>query len=242
MIIGKSSARVDITEFGTSRLPASEILAQLLARSSRDVNVDPAAFTESDTLERRLRSLHSHSLLYRRDTGIDGLYLGFPFLLMHDPRANTKPRIAPVLLWPVRINPEVGNRGHVTLGFGRDHGGDRDPDQVILNPAFEGLMGFEGARRWQEAADDLLSRASISVADAMDAFGTLAASRGDTLSCSRERTSKSPLQTGTRSFGRPVSSGFHGTGHCEGPGSSQRTAACRDRTGNGTAPGRATKR
>jgi hypothetical protein len=70
----------------------------------------------------------------------------------------------------------------VTLGFGRDHRGDRDPDQVILNPAFEGLMGFDGARRWQDAADELLSHASISVADAMDAFGTLAASRGAALS------------------------------------------------------------
>ena len=42
-------------------------------------------------------------------------------------------------------------------------------------------MGFEGASRWQEAANELLSRASISVADAMDAFGTLAVSRGAAL-------------------------------------------------------------
>jgi hypothetical protein len=180
MTIGKSAARVDLTELGTARVLAANILAQLLGRTPSDVNIDPAAFAEG-ALERRLRSLHSHSLLYRRDTGIDGLYLGFPFLLMRDPRGNTRTRIAPVLLWPVRITPEIGNRGHITLGFGRDHGGDRDPDLVILNPAFEGLMGFEGAARWQEAADELLTRASISVADAMDTFGTLAASRGSTL-------------------------------------------------------------
>lgn len=177
MTIGKSAARVDLTELDTRRVPAAEILMQLLGRTPSDVSIDPIAFAEG-ALERRLRSLHSHSLLYRRDTGIDGLYLGFPFLLMRDPRGNTRTRIAPVLLWPVRITPEVGNRGHVTLGFGREHGGDRDPDQVILNPAFEGLMGIEGAARWQEAADELLTRASISVADAMDAFGMLAASRG----------------------------------------------------------------
>ena len=180
MIIGKSAARVDLTELGTERVPAAAILAQLLGRLPSDVNIDPAAFADG-ALERRLRSLHSHSLLYRRDTGIDGLYLGFPFLLMRDLRGNTRTRIAPILLWPVRITPEVGNRGHVILGFGRDHGGDRDPDQVILNSAFEGLMGIEGAARWHEVADELLTRASISVADAMDAFGTLAASRGSTL-------------------------------------------------------------
>jgi primosomal replication protein N'' len=181
MTIGKSASRVDLTEPDTTRVPAGDILVQLLARTTRDVSIDPAAFAEG-TLERRLRSLHSHSLLYRRDTGIDGLYLGFPFLLMRDPGGNTRTRIAPILLWPVRITPEVGNRGHVTLGFGRDHGGDRDPDQVILNPAFEGLMGFDGMRRWQEAADELLSQSSVSVPNAMDAFGTLAASRGAALS------------------------------------------------------------
>jgi hypothetical protein len=181
MIIGKSSARVDLTELGTARSAASDILQQLLARTSRNINIDPAAFAESDTLERRLRSLHSHALLYLRDTGIDGLYLGFPFLLMRDPRSNIKPRIAPVLLWPVCINPEVGNRGHVTLGFGRKHDADRDPDQVLLNPAFEGLMGFDGARRWQEAADGLLTRASISVGDTMDAFSALATPCGTEL-------------------------------------------------------------
>jgi hypothetical protein len=180
MTISKSAARVNLTELGTERMPAADILTQLLARTSRDIGIDPTAFAE-ELLERRLRSLHSHSLLYRRDTGIDGLYLGFPFLLMRDQRSDARTGIAPVLLWPVRITPEVGNRGHVTLGFGRDHGGDRDPNQVILNPAFEGLMGFEGATRWQEAAEELLTRASISVADAVDAFGTLAAPRGNTL-------------------------------------------------------------
>src|SRR5258708_26526402 len=99
MLIGKS-ARVDLTELDTSRVPATEILDHLLARGNRMVNIDPATFSENDGLERRLRSLHSHALLYMRDTGIDGLYMGFPFLLLRGSRPNAKPRIAPVLLWP----------------------------------------------------------------------------------------------------------------------------------------------
>lgn len=180
MTVGKSAARIDLTEIGTERVTAADLLTQLLGRTHRDISVDPSAFVDP-AIERRMRSLHSHSVLYRRDTGIDGLFLGFPFLLMRDPRGNTRTRIAPVLLWPIRITPEVGNRGHVTLGFGRDKSDDRDPDQVIVNPAFEGLMGFEAAARWQEAADELLTRSSISIGDAMDAFGTLAASRGAAL-------------------------------------------------------------
>src|SRR5712671_7272624 len=60
MLIGKS-ARVDLTELDTSRVPATEILDHLLARGSRMVNIDPATFSENDGLERRLRSLHSHA-------------------------------------------------------------------------------------------------------------------------------------------------------------------------------------
>jgi hypothetical protein len=176
MTIGKSTPRVDMIELGSERSPASALLDQVLARTDRDVNIDPGVFAESDTLERRVRSLHAHAGLYRRDTGIDGLYLGFPFLLIRDSGGNARTRIAPVLLWPVRIKPEVGNRGHVSIGF------DRDRDEVRLNPAFEGLIGIEATRRWQETADELLGRASVTAADVMDVFGTLAAPRSRTLS------------------------------------------------------------
>lgn len=174
MLIGKSAARIDLCELGTRRTPASDIIAHLLARGPHTVNLDPAAFAAADGLERRIRSLHSHALLYRRDTGIDGLYMGFPFLVMRDARSNTKPRIAPVLLWPMRIIPEVGNRGHVKLAFGRDHDSDPDPDLVILNPAFEGIIGIQHAGEWLEAAKELLSRGALSVDAVMDAFGGLA--------------------------------------------------------------------
>jgi primosomal replication protein N'' len=181
MLIGKT-ARVDLTELDTSRVPATEILEHLLARGSRTVNIDPATFSENDGLERRLRSLHSHALLYRRDTGIDGLYMAFPFLLMRDSRPNAKPRIAPVLLWPVRVLPEVGNRGHVTLGYGREKSADAETEYVVVNPALEGMVGIQEAKRWQEAAQELLARATFSALDVMDAFGQLATVVGNTLS------------------------------------------------------------
>ncbi len=181
MLIGKT-ARVDLTELDTSRVPAAEILEHLLSRGTRTVNIDPAAFSEKDGLERRLRSLHSHALLYRRDTGIDGLYMAFPFLLMRDGRPNAKPRVAPVLLWPTRVIPEVGNRGHVTLGYGRERSTDAEAEYVVVNPALEGMVGIQEAKRWQEAAQELLARATFSALDVMDAFGHLATAAGNTLS------------------------------------------------------------
>src|SRR5260370_27587743 len=119
MLIGKA-ARIDLTELDAPRQPAADILGHLLARAGRAINIDPSAFATNDDLERRLRSLHSHALLYKRDTGIDGLYMGFPFLIMRDSKPNAKPRIAPVLLWPANLVPDVGNRGHVILGYVRE--------------------------------------------------------------------------------------------------------------------------
>ncbi len=175
MSIGKTTPRVDLVELGTERRPAPALLDHILARSDLTVDVDPAAFAEEAMLDRRTRSLHSHSTLYKRDTGIDGMYLGFPFLLQRDGRSNTKTKIAPVLLWPVKLVPEVGNRGHVSLAF------DRDREEVRVNPAFEGMMGIDATRRWQEAANDLLGRATLTAADVIDGFGTLAEARGRTL-------------------------------------------------------------
>ena len=63
----------------------------------------------------------------QRDTGIDGLYLGF-FLLNRDPRV-TCTRIVPLLLWPLKLQLEVGSRGQVALAF------DGEREEVRLNPA-----------------------------------------------------------------------------------------------------------
>lgn len=175
LVIGKTTARVDLNELGTPRRTAAEILDHLLLRNDQVIEVDPAAFAGADTLERRLRTLHSQATLYRRDTGIDGLYLGFPFLLMKEPKASVRPRIAPVLLWPVKIQPEVGARGRVTIAF------DRDREEVRLNPAFEPLLGPDTSRRWKDIAHELLSRSSLTAADVMDAFHSQASLDGRVL-------------------------------------------------------------
>jgi primosomal replication protein N'' len=169
LVIGKTTARIDVTELGTSRRSAAEILDHLLLRNGLPIDVDPAAFVEGETVERRLRTLYSHATLYRRDTGIDGLYLGFPFLLMKEPKANVRPRVAPVLLWPVKLNPEVGARGKVSIAF------DREREEVRLNPAFEPLLGPDTTQKWKAIAQDLLGRATLTAADVMDAFGERAA-------------------------------------------------------------------
>jgi hypothetical protein len=175
LIVGKTTPRVDLAELDSERRPAAAILDHLLLRNGLPIDLDPAVFRPGDTLERRLRTLHSHATLYRRDTGIDGLYLGFPFLVLQEQKPGVKPRIAPVLLWPVKVQPELGARGRVTVSF------DRDREEVRLNPAFEPLLGPDAARRWGDCARDLLGRASLSAADVMDGLSAMGEIEGRAL-------------------------------------------------------------
>ena len=169
MLIGKSSSRVDLAEVAGKKPTATSILEHLISRVEAPVGIDRAAFEDDSDLERKLRHLVSHARTYKRDTGIDSLYLGFPFLVMKDSRAEIsekKPRIAPLLLWPIKIDME--NRDRVSILF------DRDREEVRVNPALTGLIGPEEAKRWAETAKELLGRSAIRIGDVIDAFGSLA--------------------------------------------------------------------
>lgn len=166
MTIGKTTARVDLIELGTIRQPAPALLEKLLLRNERMIKLDSTVFAENEALERRLRSLNTHARLYRRDTGVDGLYMGFPFLLIRT-ASKALPRISPILLWPIRLHAETGSRGSVSIGF------DREREEVRLNPAFNALFGIETAELWKETVKDLLGKDSLTIVDMLDGLGTL---------------------------------------------------------------------
>ncbi|MGE8498516.1 MAG: AAA domain-containing protein [Pseudomonas sp.] len=183
MGVGKSTARVDLHELNSERRPAAALLDHLLQRNARSVSLDSENFLSSPLLESRLNALSRQAALYKRDTGIDGLYLGFPFLLSRDARSNTRTRIVPLLLWPVKLLMEVGSRGQVSLAF------DGEREEVRLNPALDNLLGPEACKRWRKTADELLGRSAIRAVDVMDAFGLLAETR------SRDLVGLPPLST-----------------------------------------------
>jgi hypothetical protein len=161
MTITKTSPRLDLTELGTQREVPARLLDQLLERSDIGVNLDPRVFAGDQTLEQRLRTLVSRTELLRRETGINGLYMGFPFILAQPRGEAVKPRIAPVLLWPIKIGAEVGQRGRFSLGF------DRDREEVRVNPAMQNIFSRNELARWEAARDNILAGASsaISVMD-----------------------------------------------------------------------------
>ena len=176
-VIGKTTPRVDLMELGTSIAPSEALLNHVLARDEAPVQIDPTTYGTNEHLDSRLRRLVSHANTFRRDTGLDGRTLGFPFLLMADGRGSgrsvTSMKLAPVLLWPIAIELQsCAGRRAATLAF------DREREEVRLNPALEGILGTDQLAKWQAARLELLGRSSVKIGDVIDIFGALAAPQG----------------------------------------------------------------
>jgi len=176
MTIAKTTPRIDVTELALDLDSAAALLENLLQKSDdRTFRLDARVFENPDGPERRMRNLLNRTSQYQRDTGINGTYIAFPFLLRRDRAERSAPRLAPILLWPVKVNGEVGSRGDFSVAF------DGEGREVLLNPAFTGMFGLEGAREWQSIADDVLERAVTKIGEIIDAFGVKAAPAGRSL-------------------------------------------------------------
>lgn len=171
MLIGRTTARLDLTELGGTARSAETLLSAVLTRQVAAVRLDPSPLQVEPLREQRLRRLQQKAAEYRRDTGISALYLGFPFVVLRDGRASeeTKPRIAPVLLWPVRLDMPAGERGNARLAFDTERG------EVRINPALEGLLGGASAD-WDEVLNDLRDREHLDLPSTIDALAPLSRS------------------------------------------------------------------
>src|SRR5690606_36368138 len=96
------------------------------------------------------------------------LYLAFPFIVLRDARASesAKPRIAPVLLWPVKLEMPSGQRGTVKLAFDEER-------EVRPNPALEAMLG-PAFPDWRETLNDLRARDHLDLQGVLNAFSHLA--------------------------------------------------------------------
>jgi primosomal replication protein N'' len=171
MSITPHAGRVDLVGLGGQRNSAETLLNHLLTRSRQPISVDSQTLLENEQVGRQLRTLNAQTQLYMRDTGINGMYLGFPFIVVNTQPKQMKPRIAPLLLWPVNINMEAGIRGVASLRFDHDRGA------VYLNPALENFVGIPAVKRWQVIADQLLSQAALSAEEVIESFAALVPAR-----------------------------------------------------------------
>ena len=169
--IGKSTPRVDLMELGTPGRSAESLVNHLIGRSDVPVTLDPSGYMADEQIAGRLRRLVNQALTFRRDTGIDGRYLGFPFVTMRDARSaetHIRPKIAPALLWPVVLEMPPGWGQGARMAF------DREREEVRLNPALEGIVGAEDFARWKAARDEVLARVDLKIPDVLDRLSHLA--------------------------------------------------------------------
>lgn len=167
MYLGMYTPRIDIALLGTERRPAEQLLDHILGRNARMQRVDRVNMQAEPSLQRRLSALYRQSTLYRRDTGIDSLYMGYPFLIYQEPSAYRRPRIAPLFLWPVKMQYEASSSGHVAFGF------DNDREEIRINPALEGLIGKTLYQGWKSTLDALLMRSALTSQEVMDSLSLL---------------------------------------------------------------------
>ena len=165
MTIARTSARLDLTELAGPLRSAAELLSVFLEKSERPVPLDPEVLINAPELENRIRRLIQNTVTYRRDTGIDALYLGFPFVVIGS-SGTTRPRIAPLLLWPALIQSSAGTRASARLSFDASRG------EIRINPALDSLLG-ESAEKWREALDDIRGRDQTDIRAVLDALHSL---------------------------------------------------------------------
>ena len=192
--IGKTTPRIDFTEIGTNLKPAEAILNHILSRSDVPIQIDPSGYQADENCETRFRRFISYANSFRRDSGIDGRTLGFPFLLVGDGRqgkidgVKSSVRFAPILLWPVAVELSAGAGGIPSLAF------DREREEIRINPALEGILGTTVFQKWLQARDELLSKSAIRVGDVMAVFGALAEPKSRSLSALPPKGLKVPAK------------------------------------------------
>eukprot|EP01090_Pellita_catalonica_P016576 TRINITY_DN477_c0_g2_i5.p1 TRINITY_DN477_c0_g2~~TRINITY_DN477_c0_g2_i5.p1 ORF type:complete len:986 (+),score=130.85 TRINITY_DN477_c0_g2_i5:2894-5851(+) len=165
LVISKHSPRLDLKTLGTSLKPSEKILNSIINRSSSTEKIDPLSFSQNPLLSYRTRRLVLRTANFKRDTGLDSLYLGFPFLISQF-KKNNRPRILPIILWPITLEFKYRSNPTLKIGF------DKVREEIRLNPALSSSLEPENYKRITQIYNEVLSRQSLSVSEVIDAFGS----------------------------------------------------------------------
>ena len=136
--------------------------------------------------------------------------------------------------------PEVGNRGHVTLGFGQ--GPWQRPRSRSGHPQ-SSLRGPDGLRRRARAGRRRRDEAAHTGSRSRSPMRWMPSERSRRRAAARSRrcpgkdVESAAATSRARAFGRAFPSRLHGSGRGEGPGSPQGPSTERHGTGNGAALG-----
>lgn len=175
MRLTPNTGRIDLTECDSTLRSASTLLEHLLNRKKGLMTIDSDMLLQRKGVNTRLRMLQADTQLYQRDTGINGMYLGFPFLVLNTQPNQIKPRIAPLFLWPISMQSAIAQQSPIQLNFDHERGA------VRLNPALASFVGIPEISKWQGALDALLSKAGVTIDEIMESLSALLPIQGTQL-------------------------------------------------------------
>ncbi|PHO00947.1 hypothetical protein CSC82_26210, partial [Rhodobacteraceae bacterium 4F10] len=174
LIISKHSPRLDLKVLGTPLKPSEKLINSIINRSSSTEKIDPLSFSQDPLLSYRTRRLALRTANFKRDTGLDSLYLGFPFLI-NQFKKNNRPRILPIILWPITLEFKYRSNPTLEIGF------DKVREEIRLNPALSSSLEPEKYKRIKQIYQEILSRQSLSISEVIDAFGSFVESKDSKL-------------------------------------------------------------
>lgn len=171
--ISKTTPAIDLTEIAFQGRTSAAILDHLLSRTDQAIEIDASLLSEDLVFDSRVRRLVKRTKDFKRETGKHGLFLGFPFIVYRTRKidqSKTALRIAPLMLWPIRIESAVTSRGSITVAF------EKELEEARLNPALETVLELDKKQleQWEQCADDILKRNSINHKEILEAFAHLA--------------------------------------------------------------------
>ncbi|CAM1353141.1 protein kinase domain-containing protein [Tenacibaculum ascidiaceicola] len=174
LIISKHSPRLDLKVLGTPLKPSEKLINSIINRSSSTEKIDPLSFSQDPLLSYRTRRLALRTANFKRDTGLDSLYLGFPFLI-NQFKKNNRPRILPIILWPITLEFKYRSNPTLEIGF------DKVREEIRLNPALSSSLEPDKYKRIKQIYQEILSRQSLSISEVIDAFGSFVESKDSKL-------------------------------------------------------------
>ncbi|MEZ5775590.1 MAG: AAA domain-containing protein [Hyphomicrobiaceae bacterium] len=159
------TSNLDLFVLGASQL--AELLDGIVTRSDQEKRLASRA-NAAVTLFNNVRALNTKAATFTRDTGMAALHVGFPFLTVLDRTEDgDRTRIAPLLLWPVKLNVASGATGSISIASDQTR-------EVTVNPALETILGPVAYEEWSEVL-------RTAIGDGFDSWSSVLRALGDVI-------------------------------------------------------------
>ena len=157
------ASNLDLSVLGQG--PVAALLDAVVTRNDQALTL-ASRTSASANFFNNVRALNNKAATFNRDTGLEALYVGYPFLTLLDRTEDgDRTRIAPLLLWPVKLSVAPGATGSISIASDLTR-------EVTVNPALETILGLVTFEQWSDTI-------KTAIADGFDQRGSVLRALGD---------------------------------------------------------------